>query len=73
MELNLIELLSVPAIIAIVEAIKATGYIDNRYVPLLAIGTGAVVGFAMGNLLLGVVLGVTASGAYAQVKTLRGK
>ena len=71
--MEFLELLSIPAIIAIVEAIKATGYVDNRYVPVLAIGTGAVVGLAMGNLLLGVVLGVTASGAYAQVKTLAGK
>jgi mannose/fructose/N-acetylgalactosamine-specific phosphotransferase system component IIC len=71
--MEILELLSIPAIIAIVEAIKATGYIDNRYVPLLAIGTGAVVGVVMGNLILGVVLGVTASGAYAQVKTLAGK
>jgi mannose/fructose/N-acetylgalactosamine-specific phosphotransferase system component IIC len=71
--MEILELLSIPAIIAIVEALKATGYIDNRYVPLLAIGTGAVVGVVMGNLILGVVLGVTASGAYAQVKTLAGK
>lgn len=72
MESNL-ELLSIPAIVALVEAVKATGFVNNRYVPVLAIIVGAIVGHLMGNLALGVVLGVTASGAYSQVKTLIGK
>ena len=71
--MEFLELLSIPAIIAIVEAIKATGYIDNRYVPLLAIVTGGIVGLLMGNVVMGIVLGVTASGVFSQVKTLAGK
>lgn len=68
-----IDLLSVPAIIAVVEAFKATGYINRRYVPILAIAVGGLVGLLMGNLVLGLVLGITASGVFSQVKTLAGK
>jgi hypothetical protein len=66
-------LLSLPAIFALVESVKYTELIPNRFVPLLAIAFGVVLGLIGGDVLLGLVLGLATSGSYSGVKTLSGK
>jgi mannose/fructose/N-acetylgalactosamine-specific phosphotransferase system component IIC len=61
-------LLSIPAIIALVEAIKRTEYINDRYVPLVSILAGLGIGFLMGDYVSGLVMGLAASGTWSSVK-----
>jgi hypothetical protein len=70
-------LVLVPIVIAIVQAIKLTGWIKDHYTPLLSIGVGILVAFVgynqapnIGNILMsGAVYGLMASGLYSGVKT----
>jgi hypothetical protein len=63
------ELLSVPAIIALVEAFKAAG-LPKRFAPVVAVALGAAFGLMFVDVSLtgfgmGVILGLTASGLYS--------
>jgi len=67
----------VPIVIAIVQAIKLTGWIPDHFAPLLSIGIGIIIGY-LGDrhntdltltLLSGAVYGLMASGLYSGVKT----
>jgi hypothetical protein len=69
--------IAVPIVIAVVQAIKLTGWIEDHYAPLLAIGVGIVIGF-FGNhenpdmtttVLSGALYGLMSSGLYSGVKT----
>jgi hypothetical protein len=62
-----LELLSVPAVIALVEAVKMGG-LPSKFAPLVAVACGVVFGFIIGNVVGGLVLGLTASGLYSNVK-----
>jgi hypothetical protein len=70
-------LVVVPIIIAVVQAIKLTGFIQDKYAPIISIGIGIVIGFIANheaadisnNLLSGVMYGLMASGLYSGVKT----
>jgi uncharacterized membrane protein (DUF441 family) len=66
----------VPVIIAIVQAIKLTGWVKDHYSPLLAIGVGIIISWLGDNnqnfsviLLNGAVYGLISSGLYSGVKT----
>ena len=67
----------VPIVIAIVQAIKLTGWIPDHFSPLLAIGVGVIIGFLGDHdnhdltltILSGAVYGLMASGLYSGVKT----
>jgi F0F1-type ATP synthase assembly protein I len=67
----------VPIIIAIVQAIKLTGFVKDHFSPLVAILVGVLIGWLGDHnnpdfssmLLSGVVYGLMASGLYSGVKT----
>lgn len=70
-------LVIVPVIIAVVQAIKLTGWIQDHFSPLLAIGVGIIIAW-LGNthgpnlgstILTGAVYGLMASGLYSGVRT----
>jgi F0F1-type ATP synthase assembly protein I len=67
----------VPIVIAIVQAIKLTGFIPDHFSPLLAIVIGIIIGWLGDHdnadltvtLLSGAVYGLMASGLYSGMKT----
>jgi hypothetical protein len=67
----------VPIIIAIVQAIKLTGFVRDHFSPLLSIGVGVLIGWIghhdnpdlSATLLTGAIYGLIASGLYSGVKT----
>lgn len=67
----------VPIVIALVQAIKLTGWVKDHYAPLVAIAIGIGVAFLTDHnnpdltavLLSGAVYGLMASGLYSGVKT----
>lgn len=63
------ELLSIPAIIAIVEAAKVAG-LPVKVAPLVAIIAGVIAGYFMGDVVNGIIFGLSASGIYSGAKTL---
>jgi hypothetical protein len=66
----------VPIVIALVQAIKLTGWIPDHFSPLLSIGIGIIIGFLGDHdnsdltltVLSGAVYGLMASGLYSGVK-----
>ena len=70
-------LVAVPIVIALVQAIKLTGFIKDHFSPLVAIAVGIVIAFIGNNgmndlsrtMLSGVVFGLMSSGLYSGVKT----
>jgi hypothetical protein len=67
----------VPIVIALVQAVKLTGFIPDHYSPLLAIGIGIIIGFLSDHdngdltvtILSGAIYGLIASGLYSGIKT----
>jgi hypothetical protein len=67
----------VPIILAVVQAIKLTGFVKNQFAPLLSIGVGVIIAFLAHHdtadltitLLSGVMYGLMASGLYSGLKT----
>lgn len=67
---------AVPIVIALVQAIKLTGFIPDHFAPLLSIGVGVLVGWLAhmdtpdftSVLLTGAIYGLIASGLYSGVK-----
>lgn len=67
----------VPIIIALVQAVKLTGYIPDHFSPLLSIVIGILIGWIgdhdnpdlTATLLSGVVYGLMASGLYSGIQT----
>lgn len=74
---NVGAIVAVPIIIAIVQAVKTTGYVPSKFAPLVSIIIGIGVSFIANhenndlsqNLMHGVVYGLMASGLYSGVKT----
>jgi hypothetical protein len=66
----------VPIVIALVQAVKLTGFIPDHFSPLLAIGIGIIIGFLGDHdnsdltltILSGAVYGLMASGLYSGIK-----
>lgn len=76
MDINLYGVALVPLIIGLVEAFKMAG-LSNKYTPLFSLFLGVVLGVAFldngdmaSNLLVGIALGLSASGLYSGTKTL---
>jgi hypothetical protein len=75
--INASSLVVVPVIIAVVQAIKLTGWLNDKFAPIVSIGIGIIIGFIanhdsgdLSNTILGgVVFGLMASGLYSGVKT----
>jgi hypothetical protein len=69
-------LVVVPIIIAVVQAIKLTGWVPDKFAPIVSIAIGIIIGFIANhnladisaNLLSGVMYGLMASGLYSGVK-----
>ena len=67
----------VPIIVAIVEAIKLTGWVKDHFAPLVSIGIGIIIAFLSGHnspdltatILSGAVYGLMASGLYSGIRT----
>lgn len=67
----------IPIIIALVQAFKMTGWIKDKYAPLISIALGVIIGFIANHnsadlsntILTGVTYGLSASGLYSGVKT----
>jgi F0F1-type ATP synthase assembly protein I len=68
---------TVPIIVAIVQVVKMTGWIQARYAPIVAIGAGIIISMLLGyetnpwnvNILAGILYGLASSGLYSTVKT----
>lgn len=65
----MLELLSVPVIIGLVEALKQSG-MDSRFAPIVAIVIGLGVGLVAGDIITGLLLGLSASGVYSGAKAI---
>lgn len=61
------ELLSIPAIIAFVEAAKVAG-MPVKLAPVVAIVAGLGLGYVLGDVLNGLLFGLAASGVYSGAK-----
>lgn len=66
----------VPIVIAVTQALKMTGWVKDKYAPLVSIAIGMLIGFIADHnsadltntLLNGVIYGLSASGLYSGVK-----
>ncbi len=63
------ELLSIPAVLAAVEALKMAG-LPSKFAAIVAIVIGALLGLLMADVLQGIVFGLAASGTYSGIKAL---
>lgn len=63
------ELLTIPAVITLVEALKHSG-MPSKHAPITAIAIGIGFGLVLGSWLGGLVLGLAASGTYSGAKTI---
>lgn len=77
MDLNLLTVAQaalVPVVIGVVQAIKTTNLVAERYYPLVSIGCGVIAAFVLPSAsialtaLSGVVIGLSASGLYSGTK-----
>jgi uncharacterized ion transporter superfamily protein YfcC len=67
----------VPIVLALVEAVKLTGWVKDHFAPLVSIAMGIIVGFLVNHnqldltatFLSGAIYGLMASGLYSGVKT----
>lgn len=75
--LNSGAIIVVPLIVAIVQALKMTNWVQDRFAPLLSIAVGIIISFIShhdtgdmsATILYGVAFGLMASGIYSGVKT----
>lgn len=72
--IDLVNLALIPAVSAVVSAIKVTG-VKKTWLPLISMAVGAVGvmafdGFSGINIVIGVVTGLAASGLYSGGKTI---
>lgn len=63
------ELLSIPAVIALVEALKMAG-LPSKFAAIGAIVLGAAFGFIIGDVISGLLYGLSASGIYSGYKAM---
>jgi len=68
---------TVPINVSIVQVIKMTGWIQDKYAPIVAIGAGILISCLLGqdtnnwnvNILAGILYGLASSGLYSTVKS----
>lgn len=65
----MLELLTVPAIILAIESIKAIG-LPTAYAPLAAIIFGSAFGLLTGDVVTGLLVGLSASGVYSGARAI---
>jgi hypothetical protein len=67
----------IPVVVALVQVFKMTGWVQDKYAPLLSIGVGIGVAFLLAhetndlsaNVLSGILFGLAASGLYSGVRS----
>lgn len=70
-------LVAVPVIVALTQAVKMTNFISHKFMPLVSIGIGIIIGMVANHdlndfstsIMSGVMYGLMASGLYSGVKT----
>jgi hypothetical protein len=70
-------IVAVPIIVALVQAVKMTGFISNKFMPLVSIGIGIIIGVVAnhdfndfsGAIMTGIMYGLMASGLYSGLRT----
>jgi len=75
--INASALVVVPIIIALVQAIKLTGWVNEKYASLVSLAVGIIISFISNHdsgdmsltVLSGILYGLTASGLYSGVKS----
>lgn len=65
----MLELLTVPAIILAVQSFKAFG-LPKAYAPLASILFGVLFGFISGEVITGLLVGLSASGLYSGARAM---
>lgn len=68
---------TVPIILALVQMIKMTGWLDAKYAPFVSIGFGILISFLLAhdsrdwsaNILAGILFGLAASGLYSGIRS----
>jgi drug/metabolite transporter (DMT)-like permease len=68
---------AIPIILAIVEALKRTEFVKDKYAPFISMAVGILICILLngfhenfgGNILIGILLGLSASGLYSNIKT----
>ena len=67
---------TVPIILALVQMVKLTGWVQDKYAPFLSIGFGILISFLLAhdtgdmsaNILAGILFGLAASGLYSGLR-----
>ena len=67
---------TVPIILALVQMVKLTGWVQDKYAPFLSIGFGILIAFLLAhdsrdmsaNILAGILFGLAASGLYSGLR-----
>lgn len=67
---------TVPIILALVQMVKMTGWVQDKYAPFLSIGFGILIAFLLAhdtqdmsaNILAGILFGLAASGLYSGLR-----
>lgn len=67
---------TVPIIVALVQIVKMTGWVQDKYAPFVSIGAGILISFLLAhetqdwsaNTLAGILFGLAASGLYSGVQ-----
>lgn len=68
---------TVPIILALVQMVKMTGWLDAKYAPFVSIGFGILISFLLAhdsrdwsaNILAGILFGLAASGLYSGIRS----
>jgi hypothetical protein len=68
---------TVPIIVALVQVVKMTGWVQSKYAPFVSIAAGILISFLLAhetsdwsaNILSGILFGLAASGLYSGVQT----
>ena len=68
---------TVPIIVAVTQVVKMTGWVQDKFAPIVSIGAGILISMLLGqdvnpwntNILAGILYGLAASGLYSSVKS----
>jgi hypothetical protein len=79
-DISTIDLSVVPIITAVIEVIKKLNIVNEKFLPLFALGFGIIGAFALNigttisiKIIVGLIIGLASSGFYSWSKTATGK
>lgn len=67
--MSMLEIVTVPAVVLFVEAFKKAG-MPTRYAPVVAILVGVAIGYGIGSVATGLLVGLSASGLYSGARAI---